>query len=77
MSQHPRGIDSRYFGPVAGSNVISPLTPVITWSYPAVSQALVFTYIILIAVSASLLATVIVRNSYTLIINPRELRSGE
>lgn len=77
MSQHPRGIDSRYFGPVPVSSVISRLTPVITWSYPAVSQVLVFTYIILIAVTASLLATVIVRISYTLMINPRELRSGE
>jgi len=77
MSQHPRGIDSRYFGPVAESSVISRLTPVITWSYPAVSQLLVFIYIILIAVTASLLATVIVRISYTLMINPRELGSDE
>jgi conjugative transfer signal peptidase TraF len=77
MSQHPRGIDSRYFGQVPESSVISRLTPVLTWSYPAVSQALLLFYIIVIVVTAVMTAAAIVRNSYTLIINPRELGSGE
>ena len=47
MSDHPRGIDSRYFGPVSEDSVISRLVPVITWSNPAASQALVLAYIVL------------------------------
>jgi len=74
MSSNPRGIDSRYFGPVAKASVISRLVPVIIWSSPATSQALVLAYIVVIATAAVLLATAAVKNSYTLVINPRELR---
>lgn len=74
MSEHPRGIDSRYFGPVAQTSVISRLVPVIIWSSPAASQALVFAYIMFIAAVAVLLAMATVKNSYALVINPRELR---
>jgi conjugative transfer signal peptidase TraF len=74
MSNHPRGIDSRYFGPVQEASVISRVVPVIIWSSPAASQALAFAYVISIAAVAMLLATTSVNKSYALIINPRELR---
>lgn len=76
MSSNPRGIDSRYFGPVAETSVISRLVPVVIWSSPATSQALVLAYIMVIATAAVLLATAAVKNSYALVINPREL-TGE
>ncbi len=75
LSQHPRGIDSRYFGPVAISSVISQLIPVIVWSSPAVSQALLFAYIVFIAAIAMLIAMAIVNSAYARFISPRELRS--
>ena len=73
MSEHPRGIDSRYFGPVVETNVISQLVPVIIWSSQAASQMLVLAYIIFIATVAVLLAMATVKNAYALVINPREL----
>jgi len=72
MSEHTRGIDSRYFGPIANTSVISRLVPVIIWSSPAASQALVLAYITFIAAVAVLLAMRTVKNSYALVINPRE-----
>ncbi len=74
MSQHPRGIDSRYFGPVAETSVISRVVPAIIWSSPAMSPALAFAYVIFIAAVAMLLATTSVNKSYALVITPRELR---
>ncbi len=74
MSDNPRGIDSRYFGPVAETSVISRLVPVICWSRPATSQAVAFAYIIFIAAVAVMLAVTTVKNSYALVINPRELK---
>ena len=74
MSEHPRGIDSRYFGPVLETNVISQLVPVIVWSSQAASQMLVLAYIIFITTVALLLAMAAVKNFYALVINPRELR---
>jgi len=75
LSQHPRGIDSRYFGPVASSSVISQVVPVVVWSNPAASQALLFAYIVFIAAVAILIAMAIVNSSYARFITPRELRS--
>ncbi len=75
LSQHPRGIDSRYFGPVAISSVISQLVPVVVWSNPAISQALLFAYIVFIAAIAIVIAMAIVSISYAWFITPREIRS--
>jgi conjugative transfer signal peptidase TraF len=74
MSEHPRGIDSRYFGPVIETNVISQLVPVVIWSSQTASQVLVLAYIFFIATIGVLLAMATVSNSYALVINPRELR---
>jgi hypothetical protein len=74
MSNHPRGIDSRYFGPVAETSVISRVAPAIIWSSPAMSQALAFAYVIFIAAVTMLLAITSVNKSYALVITPRELR---
>jgi conjugative transfer signal peptidase TraF len=74
MSDHSRGIDSRYFGPVPETSVISRVVPVITWPSPIGSQALAFAYVIAIAAVAMLFATMSVNKSYALIITPRELR---
>lgn len=75
LSQNPRGIDSRYFGPVEISSVISQLVPVVVWSNPATSQALLFAYIVFIATTAIVIAMAIVNISYAWFIMPRELRS--
>jgi conjugative transfer signal peptidase TraF len=75
MSEHPRGIDSRYFGPVTETSIISRLTPVTLWSSSAVSQALLFVYIVFVAAVAILIAMAIVNSSYARFIAPRELRS--
>jgi conjugative transfer signal peptidase TraF len=75
LSQHARGIDSRYFGPVAIGSVISQLVPVIVWSSPSMSQALLCAYIVFIAAIAMLMAMTIVNSSYAWFITPRELRS--
>ena len=74
MSDNPRGIDSRYFGAVRETSVISRLIPVVIWSSPAASQALALSYIMFVAAVAVLLAITTVKNSYALVINPRELR---
>lgn len=37
MSNHPRGLDSRYFGPILEAVVISRLVPVATWKSAHVS----------------------------------------
>jgi conjugative transfer signal peptidase TraF len=76
MSEHPSGIDSRYFGPVTETSVISRLTPVTVWSSAAVSQALLFGYIVFIAAIAMLIAMAIVNSAYARFIAPRELRSA-
>ena len=75
LSQHPSGIDSRYFGPVATSRVISRLVPVIVWSSPSISQALLCAYIVFITAGSMLTAMAIVNSSYAWFITPRELRS--
>jgi type IV secretory pathway protease TraF len=52
MSNHPRGLDSRYFGPVTESSVISPLVPIVTWSNPDTAVVLDLTYALFIAAIA-------------------------
>jgi conjugative transfer signal peptidase TraF len=76
MSDHPRGIDSRYFGPVSEASVISRVLPVITWSSATTSQVIAFTYAISIAAVAVLLATMNMNIAYAQVIRPRELQQG-
>ena len=60
MSNNPRGLDSRYFGPVPLSNVISRLVPVATWTSTFVAQMLALTYALGLAAIAVVIATSIV-----------------
>jgi type IV secretory pathway protease TraF len=74
MSNHPRGLDSRYFGPVTESSVISRLVPIATWSNPDTAVALDLTYALCIAAIALVLAATTVKTTYTLVIQPREMK---
>jgi conjugative transfer signal peptidase TraF len=74
MSNHPRGLDSRYFGPVTESSVISRLVPIITWSNPDTAVALDLTYALCIAAIAEVLAATTVKTTYALVIQPREVK---
>jgi hypothetical protein len=73
MSNHPRGLDSRYFGPVTESSVISPLVPIATWSNPDTAALLDLTYALCIAAIALVLAATIVKTTYARVIQPREV----
>ena len=75
MSEHPRGIDSRYFGPIAKLSVISRLIPIVVWPSPIATQALLFAYIVSVAAIAILIAMALVKSSYARFITPRELGS--
>lgn len=68
MSNNPRGLDSRYFGPVPVSSVISRLEPVATWTSTFVAQMLALTYAISLAAIAVVVATSIVVRLNSLII---------
>jgi conjugative transfer signal peptidase TraF len=73
MSNHPRGLDSRYFGPVTESSVISRLVPIATWSNPDTAVVLDLMYALWIAVTALVLAATTVKTTYALVIQPREV----
>lgn len=75
MSNNPRGLDSRYFGPVHVGSVISPLVPVMTWTSTFVAQILALTYALCLAAIAVVFATSIVTRLNTLII-PKIESSG-
>jgi len=74
LSNHPRGLDSRYFGPVTESSVISRLVPIVTWSNPDTAVALALTYALCIAAIALVLAAATVKATYALVIQPREMK---
>jgi len=74
MSNHPRGLDSRYFGPVMDSSVISRMVPIATWSNPDTAVALDLAYAICIAAIALVLAAATVKATYALVIQPREMK---
>ena len=75
MSNNPRGLDSRYFGPVPASTVISRLVPVATWTSTFVAQMLALTYALCLAAIAVVTATSIVTRLNALII-PKIESSG-
>jgi conjugative transfer signal peptidase TraF len=60
MSNHPRGLDSRYFGPVSAASIISPLAPLVTWSSPLVAQLLAIAYAFGLAATAIIIAGILV-----------------
>lgn len=67
MSNHPRGLDSRYFGPVTQSSVISRLVPIATWSNPDTAAALDLAYALCVAAIALVLAATTVKTTYALV----------
>lgn len=73
MSNHPRGLDSRYFGPVTESSVISRLVPIATWSNPDSAVGLDLAYALCIAAIALVLAATTVKTIYARVIQPREV----
>jgi conjugative transfer signal peptidase TraF len=74
MSNHPRGLDSRYFGPVTESSVISRLVPIVTWSNPDTAVAVDLAYALWVAAIALVLAATTVKTTYALVIQPREVK---
>jgi conjugative transfer signal peptidase TraF len=74
MSNHPRGLDSRYFGPVPESSVISALVPIATWSNPDAAVALDLTYALCITAIALVLAATTVKTTYALVLQPHEVK---
>jgi len=74
MSNHPRGLDSRYFGPVAELSVISRLVPIATWPNPDTAAALDMAYALCVAAIALVLAATTVKTTYALVIRPREVK---
>ena len=76
MSNHPRGLDSRYFGPVPASSVISRLAPLATWSSPLLAQTLALVYGLCLAALGILAAATTINALSKRVIGPRELRLG-
>jgi conjugative transfer signal peptidase TraF len=74
MSNHPCGLDSRYFGPVLESSVISRLVPVAIWANPDEAAAFDLAYSLCVAAIALLLAATIVKTIYALVIQPCEVK---
>ena len=74
LSNHPRGLDSRYFGPVLEPNVISRLVPVLTWSSPLTSQALALGYVLCLMALGILVLATSVNTLRALVIEPRSLK---
>lgn len=74
MSNHPRGLDSRYFGPVPASSVISRLAPLATWSSPLLAQTLALVYGLCLAALGILAAATTINALSKRVIGPRELR---
>jgi len=72
MSDNPRGLDSRYFGPVPASSIISRLIPVATWSSTFAAQVLAMAYALCLAAIAVILATTIVSRLNALVIAQTE-----
>lgn len=49
MSNNPRGLDSRYFGPLPAASVFSRLAPLATWSSAPLAQWLALGYALCLA----------------------------
>jgi len=72
MSNHPRGLDSRYFGPVAEASVASRLKPLLTWSSAPLAQWLGLAYALGFVALGTLAAIATINLLATRLIRPRE-----
>lgn len=74
MSNHSRGLDSRYFGPVPAGSVISRLAPLVTWSSPLLAQMLALAYPLCVVVLGMVAGATTINSLSARVIEPRELR---
>jgi conjugative transfer signal peptidase TraF len=74
MSNHPRGLDSRYFGPVPAASVISRLEPLLTWRSAPLAQWLALAYALCLAVLGILAAVWTINALSAWVIGPCEVR---
>lgn len=74
MSNHPRGLDSRYFGPVPAASVISQLAPLLTWTSAPLAQWLALAYTLCLAALGVLAAIATINALSAWVIGPCEVR---
>ena len=74
MSNHPRGLDSRYFGPVPAASVISRLAPLLTWTSAPLAQWLALAYALCLSVLGILAAIATINALSAWVIGPCEVR---
>jgi conjugative transfer signal peptidase TraF len=74
MSNHPRGLDSRYFGPVAAASVISRLEPLLTWTSAPLAQWLALGYALCLAALAILIAAITINALSARVVSPCVLK---
>lgn len=74
MSNHPRGLDSRYFGPVPAASVISRLEPLLTWTSAPLAQWLALAYTLCLAALGILAAVRTINALSAWVIRPCEAR---
>jgi conjugative transfer signal peptidase TraF len=74
LSNHPRGLDSRYFGPVPAASVISRLQPLLTWTSAPLAQWLALAYTLCLAALGVLAATATINALSAWVIGPCEVR---
>src|SRR5581483_3260069 len=74
MSNHPRGLDSRYFGPVPAASIISRLKPLLTWSSAPLAQWLALAYALCLAAIAILTAATTIKRLCAQVISPCALK---
>jgi hypothetical protein len=74
MSNHPRGLDSRYFGPVPAASVISRLEPLLTWTSAPLAQWLALAYTLCLAALGALAAIATINALSAWVIGPCEVR---
>ncbi len=72
MSNHPRGLDSRYFGPVPEASVVSRLKPLVTWSSAPLAQWLGLAYALGLVAIAMLIAATTINRLAARLVRPRE-----
>jgi conjugative transfer signal peptidase TraF len=74
MSNHPRGLDSRYFGPVPAASVISRLVPLLTWTSAPLAQWLALAYALCLAAIAILIAAITINALSARVVSPCALK---
>ena len=74
MSNHPRGLDSRYFGPVPAASVILRLEPLLTWTSAPLAQWLALAYALCLAALGVLAAIATINALSAWAIGPCEIR---